>query len=411
MQRVRIGIIGTGTTVEWAILPTLGGADALTPPDSGAWWSRRPTPAGDIRYQPPATPEIVALCDAPASSLDGATRTIGRGGAKPSARLEQLARQARVGLIYGDPEQMLRELVLDALVVADESVDPVGIASLAASAPGAAGGISAPRWLWIDGPPARSTRDLDAFARALATGRPALWAASPLRRAGAHRAARRLIERDGIGSVTAIQARFPFTLDVARFDAAYAALDTLLGFVPLSQPPREAWAVRHGDGATSVLLGFAESLTISVLWNAADAWNAPLPRFEVCGTQGRSLVCEAGRRLLHFVPREGTRVWEPPGLAPHISAPNLAGYAEDLKAFLALCADNPAPLNAERALEDAARVLAVLEAIFASLEKGAAVSIEMRGRPPVESLVEAALVEPTVRAEAAIPRNLTLDLG
>lgn len=401
MQRVRIGIIGTGASVEWAILPTLSGSDALSPPDSGAWWSRRPASSSDIAYQAPAFPEIVALCASASREVKGD---------KISPRLETLGRAARGAALYGDARALLREMPLDALLLAagDETQsDAAALVQLVASAPGMHGGIAPPRWMWIDGPPARSLAELGAFARLASGNGPCLWIAAPLKRAAAHRAARRLLERDGIGEVTAIQARFPFALDAARFGAAYAAFDLMLSFIPGGAGmPREVTAARHGDGAASVLLQLAGGATISALFGAADVWNSGLPRLEICGTQGRFVVCEAGRRLWHHVPREGARLWEPPGLAPHVSASNLAGYAEDLKAFLALCVHNPAPFNAERALDGAARAIGALEATFLSLQSAGTRAIEARG--PQTTAGDA-----VSRAEEviAVPRNLTLELG
>ena len=398
MQRVRVGIIGASAAVEWAILPVLSGPDALSPPDSGAWWQRRPSPAGDIRYQAPATPEVVALCEAPPAEDWGKNL-------KVSPRLQQMARAARVGAVYPDPLALLREVSLDALLLAEsDAFSPAAAAALAASAPGLKNGVSAPRWLWIEGPPARSSGDLNAWARAVAGRKPALWMAAPLRRAAAHRAARRLIERDGIGAVTAIQARLPFALDNARFGAAYAAFELLLSLLVPMQMPIDVTAGRNPDGAANVLIRFAGGASISAMFGAADAWNAPLPRIEVCGTQGRTLVCESGRRLVHYVPREGARIWEPPGLAAHVSAPSLAGYAEDLKAFLSVCTDNPAPFGAERALDDAARSLSVLEATLEALESGASIAIEARG-------VTREVAPEEVMGSNEAPRNLTLDLG
>jgi predicted dehydrogenase len=401
MQRVRIGIIGTGTSVEWAILPALSGSDALSPPDTGAWWSRRPAPSGDIRYQAPAQPEIVALCAPP---LDEKAPRIAP---KTSPRLEMLSRAARGAALYEHPQFLLGEMALDALLIAasdDEDWLPAPLAQLAASAPGAKNGIAPPRWIWIDGPPARNLGDLGAFARAAMGHGPNLWIAAPLKRAAAHRAARRLLERDGIGEVTAIQARFPFPLDAARFGAAYAAFDLILSFVGGGAGmPQCVTAHRHPDGAASLLLKLSGGATISVLFGAADAWNAPLPRLEICGTQGRFLVCEAGRRLWHHVPREGARLWEPPGLAAHVSASNLSGYAEDLKAFLAVCVNNPAPFNAERALDDAARALGALEATLLALESGAMQAVEARGPQNLAKEIPA--------TQSAPPRNLTLELG
>jgi hypothetical protein len=398
MQRMRVGVIGTGTSVEWAILPALAGPDALAAPDEGAWWSRRPSPSGDIRYNPPALPEVVALCEGNAPDLQSQ-----RGSKTPdkvSPRLESLGRLARGAVLYPDALSMLRESQLDVVFLGEDAeISPFQLLELVAGAPGLALGVAPPRWIWIDGPPARSSADLNAFARSAPS--PSLWMALPLRRAPAHRAARRLVERDGIGTVTAVQARFPFALDEARFGAAYSAFDLMLSFFPPAQAPRQIWATRHGDGATQVLLSLGGGAHLSALFSAADTWNAPLPRLEASGTQGRFLVCEAGRRLMQFVPREGARVWEPPGLAPHVSGANLSGYGEDIKAFLSVCTDNPAPFNAERALDDAARALSVLEAAFASVGQNAPVAVQARG---VRFLSHP---EPLVEAPA---RNLTLEL-
>lgn len=409
MQRVRIGIIGSGASVEWAILPALLGPDVLSPPDSGAWWQRRPAPSGDIRYQAPAAPIVTALGEVKERvSVEERESKTG----KISARLETLGRGAPGAALYVTPRALLREMPLDALLLAgaDEEIDCAALADLVARSPGASQNIAPPRWIWIDGAPARTLAGLGAFARA-SSGGPSLWIAAPLRRAAAHRAARRLLERDGIGEVTAIQARFPFALDAARFGAAYAAFDLLLSFVPGGKgAPREVFATRHSDGAATLILKLAGGASVSALFGAADIWSAPLPRIEICGTQGRYLTCEAGRRLWHCVPREGARLWEPPGLAAHVSASNVSGYAEDLKAFLEVCVHNPAPFNAERALDDAARALSALEGAFASLESGALHPIEARG---------AAFFEAGNRANSAgiapstilPPRNLTLELS
>src|SRR5215216_5986156 len=99
MRRVRIGIIGASAVTEWALLPALSGPDALTPPDSGAWWGRRPGAHAEIHYQPPALPDVVALCD-------------------DEARARRVAEAARVRAVYTDWRQMLREVPLDALLCA-----------------------------------------------------------------------------------------------------------------------------------------------------------------------------------------------------------------------------------------------------------------------------------------------------
>jgi len=402
MNRIKIGIIGTSPTVEWAILPVLIGADAVSPPDTGAWWSRRPAPSGDIRYQPPTIPEIVAICDFP-ENLKPKSKSI----PKASPRIEALARQFRLPAVYSEPQRMLREVELDAIFLAqNEDVRAAQLVSLIAAAPGIHNKIPVPRWLWVDGPPAASSLELNVFASSSVGHPPALWMSAPLRRAAAHRSARRLLERDELGEVTAIQARFAFPFDESRFDQLYAAFDLLLSFIPASQMPQDMFAAKHNDGATSLLIRFAGGVTLTALFSASDVWNSPLPRIEICGTQGRFLVCESGRKITHFVPREGARVWEPPGLAPHLTAANLSGYGEDIKAFLATCSDNPAPYNAERALREAARSLSIIESAFTSLETGLTTSIQPRGVLPPDEAKPAKAKE-----EAAPIFNLTLDLS
>jgi predicted dehydrogenase len=402
MNRIRIGIIGTTPTVEWAILPVLIGSDAVSPPDTGAWWSRRPTPSGDIRYQSPTIPEVVAICDFP-ENLKPKSKAI----QKVSPRIEALARQYRLPSVYSDPQRMLREAELDAIFLAQhEDIRAAQLVSLIATSPGVHNKIPVPRWLWVDGPPAASSLELNVFASSAVGHPPALWMAAPLRRAAAHRAARRLLERDELGPVTAIQARFAFPFDESRFEQLYAAFDLLISFVPVTQMPEELFASKHSDGATSLLIRFNGGATITALFAASDVWNSPLPRIEICGTQGRFLVCESGRKITHYVPREGARVWEPPGLAPHLSSANLSGYGEDIKAFLAICADNPAPFNVERALRQSARSLSVIESAFTALETGMPTPIKPRGIPAPE---EIAVSKAEAKAESFV--NLTLDLS
>jgi hypothetical protein len=74
-------------------------------------------------------------------------------------------------------------------------------------------------------------------------------------------------------------------------------------------------------------------VTATALFSGSESWSAPLPRLEVCGTQGRGLVCEAGRRLWLHQPRETAHLLEPPGMIAHVTAANVLGVAEDLKAF------------------------------------------------------------------------------
>lgn len=383
MQRVRIAILGAGAATEWAVLPVLSGPDIGAPPDTGAWWSRRPAPGGDIRYQSAARPEVAALFDG------------------DEKRLQSVGGAARVPALYRDWRQMLREIAPEALLWPHEEKSSIPVLEVVREA--AKNGV---RWLWLEGPIASSTAELQELSRALAGRAIHLWPASPLRHAAAHRAARRLIERDGIGPIAALQLRWPAPFDEAHQAPSYAALDLLLSFVPGAAGAPKTVVAGGRDGMASLWLQWANDLTATVLFGAADSWSGPLPRLEIAGSQGRYLVCEAGRKLLHFVPREATRLWEPPGLAPHVSAPNLAGVSEDLKAFLAACVGAAPLLGAETALFEPARAVALLQTAENALQSGQMESViipVLSGGAPDKTIV-------SPNQTAGAPENLTLFL-
>jgi len=353
MKRVRIGIIGAGGATEWAILPVLSGPDAVSPPDSGAWWGRRPLPDSAISYQAPARPEVVAIAD------------------RDGARAGRLAESWRVRASYSDWRLMLREVELDALLC----LAPPEVAAEVVVAAGAA-----VRHLWLDGPPALSaaaTRSLEDRLQGRALK---VWCGHSLRAAAAHRAAQRLIERGQIGEVSALSLRWPAPLhhappqaghDAPYFTSSYAALDLLLHFANAGRGKSQITAAQNG-GATSLLLRFDNGASATALFAGAENWSAPLPRLEICGTQGRSVVCEGGRRLWLHEPRESARLLEPPGLAAHVSAANITGVAEDLKAFLGSVveageSDETSPLSG------AAIALEILEAAGRAVNSGESV--------------------------------------
>ncbi|MDQ3813839.1 MAG: hypothetical protein M3347_07790 [Armatimonadota bacterium] len=379
MPRLRLGIIGAGALTEWAILPALSGPDAVAPPDTGAWWGRRPGPHSEIHYQAPAWPEVVALADA---DPKGDPR-----------HAERVAEAARVRAVYADWRLMLREVDLDALLCAASPEVAAEVAVAAAALPIG----SSLRWLWIEGPPAPATDAVLRLAQQLKGHRLRLWCARPLRLAAAHRAARRFLERDHVGAVSALSLRWGTPLHVlegekakrsagARDDAyylasSYAALDLLLGLSVPSGAGAAPLQVLAGTchGATSLWVRLASGCTATALFSAAESWSSTLPRLEICGTEGRSLICEAGRRLWLHEPREAARLLEPPGLAAHVSMANILGVAEDLKAFITACAESSSGTddgvgNAD-ALLGPARALQLIEAASASLASDALVEI------------------------------------
>lgn len=389
MRRIRIGIIGAGAATEWSILPVLSGPDIVAPPDTGAWWGRRAPSTSDIYYQAPARPEVVALSD-----QDG-------------ARAERVAHLSRVRGVYSDWRTMLREVELDA-VLCTASPHVAGEVAVAAGA--------AVKWLWLAGPPASSATAALQLARDLQGRTLRVWCSRALRRAAAHRGAWRLIERGHIGNVAALALRWGAPLhtpeqpqnaqtstntqdatDAPHLASSYAALDLLLHFAAGShrrerenkdEELADETASANGarvvadefGGATNVWLRLADGVTATALFAGAESWSAPLPRLEVCGTQGRWLVCEAGRRLWLHQPRETAHLLEPPGMIAHVTAANVLGVAEDLKAFLAACAaDGESILHRQRSghgqagehsLFDAVQPLALLESINAALQGG-----------------------------------------
>jgi predicted dehydrogenase len=353
------------------------------PPDTGAWWGRRPV-SGNARFQPAARPEVVALCDS------------------DRERVTRVAETARVRAIYTDWQTMLREMEPDAvLCVAGPEI--------------AAEVITETRdrscWLWIDGPPAASPEEALYLSTSTQDRAVNIWCSQPLPRAQAHRTIRELLGRNAIGPVSALSLRWPrplqpvpraalpdysgLAVSPTNFAATYEAftwlLDAASPLSPSGQAVRpqgvRAVAAEH-SGAASLWLQFqhgldGRSLAATAVFASADPWNTPLPQMELCGTQGRSLTCEGGRRVWLHAPRETTRLLEPPGMAMHISPSNLNGIAEDLKAFLARAAAGPEE-GSDYGLGDAVVILRLMEAVGEALSCGMMVEADLRRPAPIQ---------------------------
>ena len=345
MRRLRVGIIGAGPLTEWAIAPVLAGPDATSPPDEGAWWSKRPLVGSDIRWQAAVRPEIVALCDG------------------DNERLARVSAQARVVAQYGDWRAMLAESELDAVFCDAADLD---LETLLASM--SARNI---RKLWLAAPPNVDFEWILHLSAQSAARGVLLWWAQPFRHSIGHRAARQLIKRGEIGDVTALSYRgsTPFAATSgAQREESLAALDLLLACAGAS--PKEVLASAT-KGATSLWLRFDGEATATAIFAPCDAWNTSFPRLEIIGTQGRFLVCEGGRRVGFFQPREASRWIEPPGLASHLSAANISGVAEDIKLFLTVEDSSPQSQNGS----EAARAMQVWEAACQSLQSGVPVAV------------------------------------
>jgi predicted dehydrogenase len=178
--------------------------------------------------------------------------------------------------------------------------------------------------------------------------------------------------------------------------SSFAAIDLLLAFagtvgtedkvVSDSSAAPVAVCGSERTGAAALWIHFADGSAATALFAPSENWSSPLPRLEIIGTEGRSIVCEGGRRLWLHEPREAARVLEPPGQVAQISSANLVGVAEDIKAFLAWrVTKSPAREQADRrpALEGSIRVLRVLEAAAESLRTGQIVGIEPSGPRPL----------------------------
>jgi predicted dehydrogenase len=353
MRRIRIGIIGAGASSEWGILPALLGPDAISPPDSGAWWSRRPVGSTSIRWQAPFRPDVVALCEA------------------DEERRARVGGTFRLATQYSSARAMLQENSLDA-VFCESALHEEPIELVAQMARCGA------KYLWLDGAPAASGGEAIELAHWAAAHGVRLWCGRAMRRAAAHRAAIQIVKRGEIGDVTALALRWstPFCsvpeADAELRSATFAALDLLVacaGVAPQTALLTEAKSTSH------LWLGFTGGSAASAVFASADNWNAALPRLEICGTQGRYLLCEGGRRMGFFLPHEAARWIEPPSLAPHISHSNLNGLAEDIKRFLAECVEDAGPVNNADWLE-VARVLAAMEAACESLPTGIPAPLE-----------------------------------
>jgi predicted dehydrogenase len=350
MPKVRVGILGAGAATEWEILPVLTGPDLSQPPDEGAWWNMRAAAVKDIRWQAATQAEVVAICDADEESA------------------ARLARSYRLPAVYSDWRKMVDETRLDAIVCARAGL--LDFEELLARA--ANQGV---RSVWFDEPPV-ADYELVLHLFALAEARGVLpWWARQLRHASAHRAARRLINRGEIGDVTALSLRWntSFGGQAEMLCASnFAALDLILSCA--QSAPVEVLA-REAKGATTLWLSLAGGASATAIFCGADAGNSALPRLEIVGTQGRFLVCEGGRRLGMFQPRDAARWIEPPGLASHVSAANVGGVADDFRLFLQATLDAKAPHVAETDAREAARVLQILEAAGQSLAEGALIAI------------------------------------
>ena len=407
---MRIGIWGAGTLTERGVLPALSVPNDVVVPETGIGWARRPAAEGDIRYQAAFTPEVVALCD------------------EDEARLSRTAHNWRIASRYHDPRALLREMTPDVLLVVPEagklSQVPPFLRWVAAHYPAL--------HVWVAGLPAPNAAEAARLAQDLGPGRLGeraahFYFADVLSHAFAVRTARYAVEANEVGPVSALALRWASSFPtervpdaVNRFSGAYAALELLLraaqwrptardqstffgygsDFMILGEDnldsalarPLSVVAHTH-ENTTNVWLRCKNGVSVTALFAGADTWSAALPRLEVVGTQGRYLICEGTRRTSLHVPGRTAQVHESPAATLTVTAPELAGVAAELRAFLGRWAQGaggvrgsaPTPVprdEVERWMLAPARVLRLLEATQHALRSGEMISLEGAEPPP-----------------------------
>ena len=362
MRRMRVAVIGSGTLSENVLLPFLSTPSALSAPDEGAWWLRRPSAQIDIEYQAPARPEIVALCDDNAPHLE---------------RVASAMRIARTcdwaTLCHEMASGILR---VDALLVA---MSPARTEKLLSDL-GARKLQNCARWIWLAGPPATNFERAREATKLHAARQ--VWCARPASQMLAHRAARRLHSSGEIGPLRALSLRWPHSIPLQNspdIAAIYAALELVLAFIApdlgrdahdnLARVVRRV-AASTCDGVSSVFIENWNGSSATILGNSADDWNSDLPRLEICGSQGRSLLCRGGREVQLFEPREATRLLAPPGVTARFSTAQTLGLSEELNAFFALWARHEinAPRRDGSTLNRASLVLELWHALSSALK-------------------------------------------
>ncbi|MEO6907093.1 MAG: hypothetical protein ABI210_04310 [Abditibacteriaceae bacterium] len=322
MKRIRTGIWGLSEVAQRLVMPLFQGSEMLVPPAFGSRWSQRPGAVLD--YQPPAIATLVAIGDS------------------DKTRLERVAQICNAQTPYGNWRDMLREGELDALLLTkapEESLSDV-FAEMARR------GV---RWLWLNFPPASSADAILALSPQAAAHRIEVWWAQPASLLRAHRAAWQLMAHGKVGDVETVSLIWPapFTLpstgnshwwDIAQ---AFNLSLKMAAAKETSQMTRvlQIMAGKTGD-TVSIWARCANDVTLNLRFGAATP---ELPRMEICLSEGRSLVCEAGQKLTQYAPRSEAITHNSSGWTTGDSGTLSGAYAEDLKRFLANCGELESP--------------------------------------------------------------------
>lgn len=324
MKRIRTGIWGLSEVTQRVVMPLFQGCEMLAPPDFGSRWSQRPGAVLD--YQPSAIAALAAIGDTDKS------------------RLERVAQVNSAPTPFTNWRDMLREGELDALLLAKAPEEPLSEVFAEMARRGA-------RWLWLNFPPASGAEAILALSAQAAVHQIQVWWAQPAALLRAHRAAWQMIAHGKIGDVETVNLVWPapFSLPAngnshwwEMAQAFHLALK-MAAVREHSQMTRalQIMAGKNGD-TVSIWARCANDVTLNLRFGAATP---VLPRLEICLSEGRSLVCEAGRNLTQYAPRAEAITHDSSGWVPGDSGTLYGAYAEDLKRFLANCGELETPTS------------------------------------------------------------------
>lgn len=386
MKRVRTGIWGLSEVAQRVVMPLFQGSEMLAPPDLGSRWSQRPGAVLD--YQPAAIASLVALGDS------------------DKTRLERVTQISGSQTSFGHWRDMLREGELDALLLVkspEESLSEV-LAEMARR--GA-------KWLWLNFPPASSADAILALSAQATAHQVQVWWSQPAALLRAHRSAWQLLAHGKLGDVESVSLAWPspFALPAAG-SSHWWEMAQAFNLVLKMAATREAsgaarvlqiMAGRCGD-SVSIWARCSNEVTLNLHFGAATP---QLPRLEISLSDGHSLVCEAGRKMVQYSPRSEAQLHDSSGWTAGDSGTLAGAYAEDLKRFLAKCGELETPVS--KATPNDGMMMWRTAAHAVQAVEGAGNSLSSRALEMLPPLHMENL-SPRVKEQVAPPRNASATL-
>jgi predicted dehydrogenase len=349
MERLRLGIIGAGPIVEKKHLPALAEVREI---------------------------DVVAACRRNADAL------------------HQLADRFRIPARYTDYRALLDDDRVDAVLIAagPPAQTRIVIDAAAAGKP-----------MLVEKPLAESSAEARAMGEAVARANVHFQVGFNKRFYYGYQQARRLLDREELGAVSGIDARFWFQsgrrdallhngihfLDLARF---------LGGPVSNVFARRSATTEPAAAGDTVCLtLAFEGGAVGSLLLSSLASWDYPNERLDVVGSNTSALSVENGRQVRVFRRGEGrpAELYENTLSVHWWSGHEEQGFIPQLRLFARRIRDGAGTPDAGLAagLPDGIASLALLEAVRHSIDSGRPVAVE-----PVAAGRAAAISEPALRA-------------